>query len=160
MPFSEFFINFIVQSATRCAGNKHTELDVSFRCLDWAERDMLNNESCYCDDDRGDASVRIGKKLTVRDVAYSFVEELHAWEYFYWLVEWTKEKLEERGFEVKAKAYYTRANPDSPWNDGMDYITYIVSWGDADFMENAKKLNDPSQVEAFKSGVPLADILA
>lgn len=160
MPFSDFFANSVVQATERCASNKHTELELSLRCLDWAEHDPLKGESYYSDDDRGDAAIRIGKTLTVRDVVYSFSEELHAWEYFYWLVGWIKEKLEERGFVVTGKRYYTMAHPDSPWSDEMDYIKYSVLWGDADFAENAKKLNDPSQVEAFKSGVPLADILA
>lgn len=46
------------------------------------------------------------------------------------------------------------------WNEEMTTFTFRVSWADASFADAMKKINDPSQVEALRQGVPIEDIVA
>lgn len=160
-PFSEYYLKKTSAFAFECANHRATSMELWMHISGFDEY-KRTYDTFYSNIERGDCSLHIEKKMRIEDVEYEFSRELHEWQYFYMLVDWISEKLREKGFSVVPKTNWRSTAGEIPegWDGEMTSITFIVGWADPELEEHISKLNDLSQADAYKAGVPIEDIVA
>lgn len=106
--------------------------------------------------------IYVRRQMSYLHKKYTFQSEREQLDFFYWFAKWFVEQFREMGCDCDVRTpSYVRARTGMPgWNEEMTTFTFRVSWADASFADAMKKINDPSQVEALRQGVPIEDIVA